>query len=175
MTTRLVALPGGQDVVIENDEVRLTLTADGKTRGLLHKPTGQECLVQGFSAPVFGLTEYRPYDPENMLTYVAKTTTFPANKVVREGDTLFVNFDRLDYTAVIALNITPYYIGFTLARLDYTLEDISQFKRVTEIDEFTLLQLPVKKRSTFGEWLNVNRSEERRVGKECRSRWSPYH
>jgi len=24
---------------------------------------------------------------------------------------------------------------------------------------------------TFGEW----RSEERRVGKECRSRWSPYH
>ena len=22
---------------------------------------------------------------------------------------------------------------------------------------------------------NTNRSEERRVGKECRSRWSPYH
>ena len=22
---------------------------------------------------------------------------------------------------------------------------------------------------------NSNRSEERRVGKECRSRWSPYH
>ena len=22
---------------------------------------------------------------------------------------------------------------------------------------------------------NINRSEERRVGKECRSRWSPYH
>src|SRR2546427_12110037 len=26
-------------------------------------------------------------------------------------------------------------------------------------------------REVFGEW----RSEERRVGKECRSRWSPYH
>ena len=24
-------------------------------------------------------------------------------------------------------------------------------------------------------WLVVERSEERRVGKECRSRWSPYH
>ena len=23
--------------------------------------------------------------------------------------------------------------------------------------------------------LKMNRSEERRVGKECRSRWSPYH
>ena len=27
-----------------------------------------------------------------------------------------------------------------------------------------------------GSWTsNSNRSEERRVGKECRSRWSPYH
>jgi len=25
------------------------------------------------------------------------------------------------------------------------------------------------------QWLLVARSEERRVGKECRSRWSPYH
>ena len=25
------------------------------------------------------------------------------------------------------------------------------------------------------EALNIPRSEERRVGKECRSRWSPYH
>ena len=24
-------------------------------------------------------------------------------------------------------------------------------------------------------WTSGNRSEERRVGKECRSRWSPYH
>ena len=24
-------------------------------------------------------------------------------------------------------------------------------------------------------WKNAVRSEERRVGKECRSRWSPYH
>src|SRR4051794_41367641 len=27
----------------------------------------------------------------------------------------------------------------------------------------------------FNIWLNGVRSEERRVGKECRSRWSPYH
>src|SRR5882762_11652553 len=27
----------------------------------------------------------------------------------------------------------------------------------------------------IGRWLCENRSEERRVGKECRSRWSPYH
>ena len=27
----------------------------------------------------------------------------------------------------------------------------------------------------LSEALHVSRSEERRVGKECRSRWSPYH
>ena len=27
----------------------------------------------------------------------------------------------------------------------------------------------------FKELIEKNRSEERRVGKECRSRWSPYH
>src|SRR3712207_6996399 len=27
----------------------------------------------------------------------------------------------------------------------------------------------------FDEGLHLGRSEERRVGKECRSRWSPYH
>ena len=26
-----------------------------------------------------------------------------------------------------------------------------------------------------GAYVNLMRSEERRVGKECRSRWSPYH
>ena len=28
---------------------------------------------------------------------------------------------------------------------------------------------------SFRPYLEANRSEERRVGKECRSRWSPYH
>ena len=28
---------------------------------------------------------------------------------------------------------------------------------------------------TVGDWIRAYRSEERRVGKECRSRWSPYH
>ena len=40
----------------------------------------------------------------------------------------------------------------------------------------------VAKMSSFGKFvfdnwgeLSIDRSEERRVGKECRSRWSPYH
>src|SRR6476620_2195607 len=42
------------------------------------------------------------------------------------------------------------------------------------------LAAAAKRAATVAEWTNrardlVNRSEERRVGKECRSRWSPYH
>ena len=33
----------------------------------------------------------------------------------------------------------------------------------------------VKERSIGEEVMKTTRSEERRVGKECRSRWSPYH
>ena len=33
----------------------------------------------------------------------------------------------------------------------------------------------VKKTTIFTIRFNEARSEERRVGKECRSRWSPYH
>ena len=45
-------------------------------------------------------------------------------------------------------------------------------KKVASIDEMTNLSLK------YRELLKQNyevRSEERRVGKECRSRWSPYH
>ena len=32
-----------------------------------------------------------------------------------------------------------------------------------------------KKNNNIVGYINLPRSEERRVGKECRSRWSPYH
>ena len=35
--------------------------------------------------------------------------------------------------------------------------------------------LPPATRSVLTDYLERERSEERRVGKECRSRWSPYH
>ena len=43
-------------------------------------------------------------------------------------------------------------------------------RKCTELPSFIIKRLPV--RLTFD---NNYRSEERRVGKECRSRWSPYH
>ena len=39
----------------------------------------------------------------------------------------------------------------------------------------TLNILSVYVQQSFRRWGVDDRSEERRVGKECRSRWSPYH
>src|SRR5256885_9223859 len=40
---------------------------------------------------------------------------------------------------------------------------------------FSVEILSVGQAQTFPIGMEPNRSEERRVGKECRSRWSPYH
>ena len=62
--------------------------------------------------------------------------------------------------------------------MSYTYTTLKQaIKDYTENDEATFVNnLPVFIRNTEERILkNVQRSEERRVGKECRSRWSPYH
>src|SRR5207249_9632788 len=49
-------------------------------------------------------------------------------------------------------------------------EFVSVMRRFVEDDEFAATL-----RAKIREWIGSNfRSEERRVGKECRSRWSPY-
>ena len=46
--------------------------------------------------------------------------------------------------------------------------------RIKEGDVISLKENS-KKSEKFKQIIEANRSEERRVGKECRSRWSPYH
>ena len=50
------------------------------------------------------------------------------------------------------------------------------FRDVTSIlQDADGLQLAIDEMQHFVEEVDCDRSEERRVGKECRSRWSPYH
>lgn len=144
-----------QDVIIENAEMRLVLSKDGKARSLIHKATGEECLVADADVPLCAITQYRPYDNENFLMFPAKPRTFPSNKIERSGDELRIEFQDTYDIAFIELNVTDSYIGFTLKRIDYRIEDFG-VKRKTEIDEFAMVQLPIRPRDNFGEWLNVS-------------------
>ena len=141
-------------VVIESAEFKLVIGADAILRNLVHKPSGQECLMPGADLPAFSITQYRPYDNELQLSYPAKAKTFAAKSVVKKGDSLIVEFELISHIATIGLKVTDSYIGFSLDKLDYRMEDFG-VKRVTAVDEFTILQLPVKDRVNFGEWLNV--------------------
>ena len=142
------------DIVIENEEMRLVFRSDGTAQSLIHKATGQECLMNDVNLPAFSITQDMPYDNEIKLTYPAKPKTFEADSLYREGDNLIAAFELTDYEAIINLNITDDYIGFTLEKMRYKMATIGD-KRKTRIDEFIFLQLPVKDRAHFGEWLNV--------------------
>src|SRR3712207_8719399 len=54
--------------------------------------------------------------------------------------------------------------GYILAAAGQYENAIEFFNKATNIDA-----------NNIDAWINKGRSEERRVGKECRSRWSPYH
>ena len=47
-------------------------------------------------------------------------------------------------------------------------------KEIDEIDD-SIIRLFEKRMEVCKNVAEYKRSEERRVGKECRSRWSPYH
>ena len=158
-------------LTIENKEMRLVIGNDGTARSLIHKNTGQECLMQGVKMPIFAITEDRTYDNEIMLAYPAKEKTFFSDSVYRDGDDLIISFELIDYVATVALNITDSYIGFSLEKLEYHMADFG-VKRKTPIDEFILLQLPVKERAHFGEWLNVSWDEDVAVNLLATDRYS---
>ncbi len=141
-------------ITIENTGFKLTLQSNGVASSLIHKETGEECLVQGEQIPAFSILQYRPYDNEIQLTYVSRPTTFLANSIKRKGDTLFVGFEKNDYIAVISLDIKDDYIGFTP---EYFIKKEKEMGVVAEsrVDKIIFLQLPTKNRTTYGEWLNV--------------------
>jgi len=143
------------DIIIENSEFRLIIGANARAKSLLYKPTQKECLQMGCNTPVFSLTQYRPYDNELFLTYPAKQKTFNADTIYWKGKDLVVGFELENYLATISVNNTDDYIAFELKGFDYRIEKFG-VKRKTEIDEFTLLQLPIRNRTYFGEWLNVS-------------------
>ncbi|MBD5213406.1 MAG: hypothetical protein HDS75_01110 [Bacteroidales bacterium] len=143
-----------EHITIANDEFSLGISPDGLVKSLVYLPTGEECLAPGVDIPVSVITQYRPYDNENFLMFPAKPRSFPSNKASMSGDTLILEFADTYDIAKIKVDVKPGYIGFNFIDRDYRIEDYG-VKRKTELDEFTLLQLPLRPRERFGEWLNI--------------------
>ena len=147
--------------MLENAEMRLVIGANGAARSLIHKESGQECLAKGADVAMFNLTQYRPYLNEVQLAYPAKVTHFPADQARRDGDNLIVHFALLGYEAIVGLKITDAYIAFRLDKLVYKgFREPYVERTATPIDETLFVQLPIRNRKNFGEWLNVMWDED---------------
>lgn len=149
------------NMIIENQQFALTLRSDCVAESLIYKPTGTECLYSGEDIPLFSLTEERPFNNEIKLAHPNKRMTFQANRVRREGDRLIVGFELVTFEAVVEMRIEPQYMAFTLVDFLIRPEDFGNLAMTPPpVYEFRLLQLPVRHRENFGEWLNVMWDQE---------------
>ena len=158
-----VALSLRADVVVENARFRLSVGDDAVVRSLVLKATGEELLTATEGVPLVTVTQERLFNNEIKLAHPSRETTCRANRIRRDGDRLIVGFELVPYEAVIALRVTDSFVGFELAGFDVELADYQlgpQFPvwldmKVPPVRTLRFLQLPVRPRANFGEWLNV--------------------
>lgn len=159
-------------IIIENKELCLTLGEDCIAKSLVCKATGEECLMQGENMALFSLTEDRPYNNEIKLAHPNKRTTFQANRVRREGNKLIVGFELVTFEAVVEVKEADKYISFDLVDFLIKPEDFGGLAMTPPpVAEFRLIQLPIKNREKFGEWLNVSWDDKAAVNVLANTRW----
>ena len=151
------------DVIIENARFRLTIGADAITKSLVAKSTGEELLDLRDPTPFFSVTQERPFNNEIKLVHPHTRTTYPANRLRRDGDRLVIGFEIAPYEAVVTVKTTDDYAMFELTDFIVTEKSYPLCPTTTKpldftappVEEFRLVQLPVKNRANVGEWLNV--------------------
>jgi len=155
-TTTETQTADSNDIIIENDQVRLTIGSNGIAHSLLFKPTNEECLFTGQNVAAFSATQERPFNNEVKLAHPNKRTTYFADTVAWDGDKLIVGFEVIPYEAIIKVKVTPDYFTFKLE--GFIVDKNDYHVRITPppTSELCVLQLPVRNREHFGEWLNVS-------------------
>ncbi len=153
----------GEDIVLENQQMKLVIGNNGIAKSLIYKPSGEECLEQGQEISFFSVTQERPFHNEIKLAYPTKMMTFNAESVEQKGNELIVDFELIFYKARIKIDVTPYYINFTVKEFFIEGNDFGigvNTGIMPPVYEMNFIQLPVKNRKYFGEWLNVSWDEK---------------
>ena len=145
------------DVVIDNTKFCLTVGDDACVKSLVLKSNGEELVDATERIPLFATTQERPFNNEIKLAWPNKRTTWPANRLRREGDTLIAGFEIVPYEAVVRVTCGDGYAVLTLERFNCVadLQYEGLYMDVPPVSEFRIAQLPVRKRANVGDWLNV--------------------
>ncbi|MGI6336829.1 MAG: hypothetical protein ACOXZM_07205 [Eubacteriales bacterium] len=160
------------ELCFENKLCRLVVGEDCIVRSLTLLETGEELLQTGEDIALFSATQERPFNNEVKLAHPNKRTIFQGNRLTREGDRLTVGFELIPAKAVISVTVTDAYIAFKLEDFIATADDYGHLNMdYPPICEVRIVQLPVKNRACFGEWLNVSHDDTAAV---CVLSTSPY-
>src|SRR5258708_39212257 len=111
---------------------------------------------------------------------------------------MFLLVPKIHFTTTYNTNVAPQTVQHTQTNTNNFIKDIEQTRLLWSEGQYDAMTVQAKKALSEAKgdielanahyWLGVayyknamnseaekERSEERRVGKECRSRWSPYH
>ena len=166
------ALSAAADLTFENARFSLVVGENAVVKSLKLKSTGEELLDVRDPTPLFSVTQPRPFNNEIKLDYPNARTTYPANRLRRDGDSIVVGFDIAPYEARVKVTWTDDYIAFTLVEFLITEKSYPLCPTTTRpldftappVDEFRVLQIPVKDRRNFGQWVNVMWDDSAAVG-----------
>lgn len=151
------SVPEAGDVVIDNSAFTLVIGGDACAKSLKIKGSGEQMLPKRARTPLFSVTQKRPFNNEVKLENPLTRTTYEANRLRRNGDTLFVGFETAPYEAVIIMKEGRGYVTFTLD--DFICDSEHVYRGLSMdfpcLESMRLLQLPVKEKENFGRWLNV--------------------
>ena len=153
----LAATTAWGDVVLENSKARLVVGDDACVKSLRLKANGEELIDATEKIPLFTTTQERPFNNEAKLNWPNKRTTWPANRLRREGDRLIAGFEIATYEAVVGVKSGDGYFVFTLEKFNCVaaLEYEGLKMDTPPVAGFRVAQLPVKHRENIGDWLNV--------------------
>jgi hypothetical protein len=149
-------------MIIKNKKFTLQVNENCKVESLVLNSNGEECIENSAQVSLFSLTEERPFNNELKLAYPTRRITFEANSVHRDGDRLIIGFELLPFEAVVEIKEGDNYVSFTL--VDYVVDSTKASDDFCmdypPVAQFRLLQLPIKKRENYGEWLNVSHDDK---------------
>jgi len=152
-------------IILENELIRLEIGSDGLAKSLVIKENGKETLKADEEISFFSITQERPYNNEVKLAHPNKRTTYQANSVAWDGDTLIVGFEIVPVKARVGVKVAKSYISFEL--IDFVFDHKKHYGGLhmtpPPVAEMRLIQLPVLNRAHFGEWLNVSWDDEAAV------------
>lgn len=145
------------DVVVENAKLKLVFGDNARAKSLVVKATGEEMLDLKEDNPAFSAIQERPFNNEVKLVFPHRRTEFRADRLRRVGNDLFVGFELVSYEAQIRVTEAADYILFELVDFPLGPRGSNDLQMTyPPVDVMKILNLPVRDRANFGDWLNVS-------------------